>query len=53
MPDFVTLLPMIVLLMVIGAFAGVIAGLLGVGGGIVLVPASFMPLAIWVMAGRN
>ena len=35
MPDFATLLPMIVLLMAIGAFAGVIAGLLGVGGGIV------------------
>lgn len=29
------------LLLVIGAFAGVIAGLLGVGGGIVLVPAFF------------
>jgi len=41
MPDFATLLPMIVLLMAIGAFAGVIAGLLGVGGGIVLVPAFF------------
>jgi uncharacterized membrane protein YfcA len=41
MPDFVTLLPMILLLMAIGAFAGVIAGLLGVGGGIVLVPAFF------------
>jgi uncharacterized protein len=41
MPDFMTLLPMIALLMAIGAFAGVIAGLLGVGGGIVLVPAFF------------
>jgi uncharacterized membrane protein YfcA len=41
MPDFATLLPMILLLMAIGAFAGVIAGLLGVGGGIVLVPAFF------------
>lgn len=41
MPDLATLLPMIALLLVIGAFAGVIAGLLGVGGGIVLVPAFF------------
>lgn len=41
MPDIVTLLPMIALLLAIGAFAGVIAGLLGVGGGIVLVPAFF------------
>ena len=32
---------MIGLLLVIGAFAGVVAGLLGVGGGIVLVPAFF------------
>ncbi|GHF45151.1 UPF0721 transmembrane protein [Seohaeicola zhoushanensis] len=32
---------MLVLLMVIGAGAGVLAGLLGVGGGIVLVPAFF------------
>ena len=29
------------LLMVVGAFAGVLAGLLGVGGGIVLVPAFY------------
>ncbi len=41
MPDLPTLLPMLVLLLVIGAFSGVIAGLLGVGGGIVLVPAFF------------
>ncbi|WP_323006955.1 sulfite exporter TauE/SafE family protein [Pseudorhodobacter sp.] len=41
MPDIATLLPMIALLMAIGAFAGVIAGLLGVGGGIILVPAFF------------
>ncbi len=41
LPEISTLLPMLVLLMAIGAFAGVIAGLLGVGGGIVLVPAFF------------
>lgn len=41
MPDLATLLPMLMLLLVIGAFTGVIAGLLGVGGGIVLVPAFF------------
>lgn len=32
---------MVALLLAIGAFAGIIAGLLGVGGGIVLVPAFF------------
>lgn len=36
-----TLLPMLLLMLAIGAFAGVVAGLLGVGGGIVLVPAFF------------
>lgn len=41
MPDLMTLLPLIALLLAIGAFAGVLAGLLGVGGGIVLVPAFF------------
>ncbi len=41
MPDIATLLLMVALLLAIGAFAGVIAGLLGVGGGIVLVPAFF------------
>jgi uncharacterized membrane protein YfcA len=41
MPDLASLLPLVVLLLAIGAFAGVIAGLLGVGGGIVLVPAFF------------
>ena len=39
MPDLMTLLPMLAVLLVIGAATGVIAGLLGVGGGIVLVPA--------------
>lgn len=34
-------LPILLLLLVIGGFAGVMAGLLGVGGGIILVPAFF------------
>ncbi|MEM6729263.1 MAG: sulfite exporter TauE/SafE family protein [Pseudomonadota bacterium] len=37
--DFATVLPIAAALAAIGAFAGVLAGLLGVGGGIVLVPA--------------
>ncbi|MCK4712649.1 MAG: sulfite exporter TauE/SafE family protein, partial [Marinosulfonomonas sp.] len=41
MPDITTLLPMVAMLLAIGAFAGVMAGLLGVGGGIILVPAYF------------
>ncbi len=41
MPEISELLPMVALLTVIGAFAGVIAGLLGVGGGIILVPAFY------------
>ncbi len=39
--DMMLLGQLLVLLMVIGAFAGVLAGLLGVGGGIILVPAFF------------
>lgn len=41
MADTFLLFQMLILLLVIGAFAGVLAGLLGVGGGIVLVPAFF------------
>ncbi len=41
MPELSEFLPMLALILVIGAFAGVIAGLLGVGGGIVLVPAFY------------
>jgi len=41
MPEITDLLPLATLLLVIGAFAGVIAGMLGVGGGIVLVPAFY------------
>lgn len=36
-----TLLPLLAILMAVGAFAGLLAGLLGVGGGIVLVPAFY------------
>lgn len=41
-----TLVSMGALLLVIGAFAGVLAGLLGVGGGIVLVPAFFYAFSV-------
>jgi len=41
MPDLSALLPLLAVLLGIGAFAGLMAGLLGVGGGIVLVPAYF------------
>ncbi|MGV6802953.1 MAG: sulfite exporter TauE/SafE family protein [Ruegeria sp.] len=41
MPETILLAQMLGLLLVIGALAGVLAGLLGVGGGIVLVPAFF------------
>jgi uncharacterized membrane protein YfcA len=41
MPDMMLLAQLLMLLIVIGAIAGVLAGLLGVGGGIVLVAAFF------------
>ena len=41
MEDMMLLATMAALLLTLGAFAGVLAGLLGVGGGIVLVPAFF------------
>ncbi|MCV6824020.1 MULTISPECIES: sulfite exporter TauE/SafE family protein [Halocynthiibacter] len=41
MTDLMQYLPILLLLLVIGGFAGVMAGLLGVGGGIILVPAFF------------
>jgi uncharacterized protein len=41
MSDLVEILPMVLIMTAVGAFSGVIAGLLGVGGGIVLVPAFF------------
>ncbi len=39
--DLISLLPLAVTLLLIGAAAGVVGGMLGVGGGIVLVPAFF------------
>ena len=44
--DMPTLLLMGAMLLVIGAFAGVLAGLLGVGGGIILVPAFFYAFSV-------
>ncbi len=44
MPDMTDVLQMLAILLVVGAFAGLVAGMLGVGGGIVLVPAFFYAL---------
>ena len=41
MPDLGLVLPLLGFMLLVGAFAGVLAGLLGVGGGIVLVPAFY------------
>lgn len=53
MPDIWLLAQMVVLLAAIGAVAGVIAGLLGVGGGIVLVPAFFYAFTALGYDGPN
>lgn len=53
MPDPVLLAQMAALLVVIGGFAGLIAGLLGVGGGIVLVPAFFYAFTVLGYAGPH
>ena len=41
------LLTMLVMLLVVGAFAGVLAGLLGVGGGIIAVLPKEFSVAVW------
>ncbi|MEM8980231.1 MAG: sulfite exporter TauE/SafE family protein [Pseudomonadota bacterium] len=41
MADPLTYLPLLLAMLALGAFAGVLAGLLGVGGGIILVPGFF------------
>jgi uncharacterized membrane protein YfcA len=46
MPDLTLLLLMALMLLAIGAFAGVLAGLLGVGGGIILVPAFYYAFSV-------
>jgi len=53
MPDPWLLMQMVGLLAVIGAVAGVIAGLLGVGGGIVLVPAFYYAFSALGYDGPN
>ncbi|SFI31064.1 sulfite exporter TauE/SafE family protein [Jannaschia pohangensis] len=53
MPDLSLLLPLVAFLLVVGAFAGVLAGLLGVGGGIVLVPAFYYVFQILGYDGAN
>lgn len=53
MPEISLLIAMAVVLIVIGGFAGVLAGLLGVGGGIILVPAFFYAFATLGYGGEH
>ncbi len=53
MPDTATLLALLAFLLAVGALAGVLAGLLGVGGGIVLVPAFYYAFDALGFAGAN
>ena len=53
LPEPMLLMQMLALLLGIGAFAGVLAGLLGVGGGIVLVPAFFYAFSTLGYDGPN
>src|SRR3546814_11294560 len=46
MPDPVTLLELATILAITGVVAGLLAGLLGVGGGIVIVPVLFQMFAL-------
>ena len=53
MPETAALLQMLALLLGVGACAGLVAGLLGVGGESCWFPHSFMRWVIWAMrAGR-
>lgn len=53
MPDIATFAPLVAFLLAVGAFAGVLAGLLGVGGGIVLVPAFYYTFQTLGFDGPN
>ena len=43
--DFGQLLPLLAIAVTAGIFGGILAGLLGVGGGIVIVPALYLALS--------
>lgn len=53
MSDIATLAPLVVFLRAVGAVAGVLVGLLGVGGGIVLVPAFYYVFQVLGYDGPN